>query len=37
MSVKLSVLGTQHLCHRKFVVFVSCVRTSLRVDVAQQK
>jgi len=26
MSVRLSVLGTQHLCHRKFVVCVSCVQ-----------
>ena len=36
MSVRLRVLGTQHLCHRKFVVCVSCVQLSLRVDIAQQ-
>ena len=36
MSVRLSVLGTQRLCHRKFVVCVSCAQTPLRVDIAQQ-
>jgi hypothetical protein len=36
MSVRLSVLRKQHLCHRKSVVCVSYVQSSSRVAIAQQ-